>query len=121
MARAAVKSRSATSRTVADAAPKRRPGRPPGVKNRVKATPAKATRTTKATAAAKAAPKRNKAELEAHVIKLERTVARLREQNKEMKRAAAAPAETPEPPAAVAKPVRRRPKKESVTPAEAES
>ncbi len=121
MARAAVKTRSATGRKAADAtAPKRRPGRPPGVKNKVKALPAKAARSTKAAATTKsAAPKRNKAELETHVIKLERTVLRLREQNKELKRVAAAPTETAEPPAPVAtKPVRRRAKKEVELPVE---
>nr|WP_321984534.1 hypothetical protein [uncultured Lichenicoccus sp.] len=120
MARAAVKSRSPTGRKATDATtPKRRPGRPPGVKNKVKAVPAKAAKSGKAAATAKsAAPKRNKAELETHVIKLERTVLRLREQNKELKRVAASPAETAESPAPVSKPVRRRVKKEVELPVE---
>ncbi len=120
MARAAVKSRSATGHKAADVTvPKRRPGRPPGVKNKVKTAPVKAARSGKAAATKSAPPKRNKAELETHVIKLERTVLRLREQNKELKRAAAAPAETAEEAAPAApKPVRRRAKKEAELPVE---
>ena len=119
MPRAAIKSRPATGRKAAEApVPKRRPGRPPGVKNKVKAAPAKAVRSTKAVTSKATAPKRNKAELEAHVIKLERTVSRLREQNKELKRVAAGPTETAEPPAVAEKPVRRRAKKEVELPVE---
>jgi hypothetical protein len=51
---------------------------------------------------APAAPKLNKAELEAQVVKLERTIARLRKQNAEMKQTARQPAPTPEPAPAVA-------------------
>jgi exonuclease VII small subunit len=93
MARATTKIRT-SRKSVAEASPKRRPGRPVGSKNRKvvasvleRSSKAKAPRspTTRTTAAA---PKMNKAELEARVAKLERTVTRLREQNKELKRAA---------------------------------
>ena len=87
-----------SSRRAAEPAPKKRLGRPPGSKNRV---PAKAAGTTRSTrkAAAPAAPRLNKAELEAQLVKLERTVARLRKQNAELKQAAkeAAVPAAPEP------------------------
>ncbi|NPD68211.1 hypothetical protein HN018_24930 (plasmid) [Lichenicola cladoniae] len=86
---------------------------------------------------APAAPKLNKAELEAHIIKLERTIDRLRKQGAEMKQAAKAPAAEPsaapaeaavkktrrakavaEAPTPVAKP-RRATKKKSEMPASA--
>lgn len=74
---------------------KRKPGRPVGSTNAKKAasaTSAKATAkaTAKRSASLKAAPapRLNKAELEIQVGKLERTIARLRDKNKELKQAA---------------------------------
>jgi hypothetical protein len=99
MARAASRK---TTRTTEAAEQKRRPGRPAGSKNRVMAL-------SKAKPRVVASPKMNKVELEAHVVKLERTVTRLREQNKELKLAAAAPskiAEAPKKPAKLAKSVK---------------
>ena len=86
------KSRTATS----EAAPKRKPGRPVGSTKAKKApaatTPSRITKTTAkrgpAAKAAAAAPKMSKSELEAHVSKLERTLSRLRDKNKELKQAA---------------------------------
>ena len=80
MARAALKK---MTKTTDAAEQKRRPGRPAGSKNRVAAS-------SKAKPRVAASPKMNKVELEAHVVKLERTVTRLREQNKELKLAATA-------------------------------
>lgn len=98
MARATATKSRTTHKAAAEAPSKRRPGRPAGSKNRtaIASVPAssreaKTRRTQNAKAAA--APKMNKAELEAHVAKLERTVARLRAQNKELKRAVADAAE----------------------------
>ena len=92
-------------------APKKRLGRPLGSKKRVKpSTPTKAafvaytTRAAPRKAAAPAAPKLNKAELEHQVVKLERTITRLRKQNAELKHMARTEAREPEdaPPAPVA-------------------
>ena len=70
--------------------PKPKRGRPPGSKNRVPAEPTRTTRTAARLATSRkaplAAPKLNKAELEVQLVKLERAVSRLREQNKELKR-----------------------------------
>ncbi len=78
--------------TVSDAPPKRKPGRPLGSTNAKKTPPASSARAPKPAARRAAvsapAPKMNKADLEAHVAKLERTVSRLREKNKELKQAA---------------------------------
>ena len=83
------------SRSLAvDEAQKRKPGRPIGSTNARKSAPAakasrpSAKRATTAKPAARA-PKPNKAELEAQVGKLERSIARLREKNKELKQAVA--------------------------------
>ncbi|WP_428391977.1 hypothetical protein [Lichenicoccus sp.] len=100
---------------VIEPAPKRKPGRPAGSTNakkpvaKVSATRASAPKVSaaktpapkvgvraskmsgKRTPAAKlaaSAPKMSKADLEAHVTKLERTVSRLREKNKELKQVA---------------------------------
>jgi len=98
MARTATSPRLSKKTAPTEAAKKPR-GRPPGTKNGVRAT-----RKTTAPAAAKravvrksapAAPKLNKAELEAQIIKLERTIDRLRKQGAEMKQAAKAPAVKP--------------------------
>lgn len=102
MARTATSPRS--SKKTAPVAPAKKPrGRPPGSKNGVRATSnAKAPAAVKRAVVRKtvlAAPKLNKAELEAHIIKLERTIDRLRKQGAEMKQAAkvssAAPAAAP--------------------------
>lgn len=99
------------SRPAVAKAPERRPGRPAGSKNRVAAAPEKAAsvsaRATASRKSAPAAPKMNKADLEAHVTKLERTISRLREQNKELKRAAVERPEPVEAPEPKAKPARR--------------
>ncbi|NPD68203.1 hypothetical protein HN018_22480 (plasmid) [Lichenicola cladoniae] len=140
MARTATSTSSSKKITPTDAAKKPR-GRPPGSKNGVRATSkAKAPAAVKRAAVRKsapAAPKLNKAELEAHVIKLERTIDRLRKQGAEMKQAAklstAKPAAAPveaavkktrrakavaEAPTPIAKP-RRATKKKSEMPASA--
>jgi hypothetical protein len=70
---------------------KRKPGRPVGSTNAKKAasaTSAKATAKRSASPKAAPAPRLNKAELEIQVGKLERTIARLRDKNKELKQAA---------------------------------
>ncbi len=95
MARTTTPTRS-SSRRAAEPAPKKRLGRPPGSKNRIPAKAAGAARSTR-NAAAPAAPRLNKAELEAQVAKLERTVARLRKQNAGLKQAAEEAAAAPEP------------------------
>lgn len=77
MARAALKKMTKTT----EAEQKRRPGRPVGSKNRVAAS-------SKAKPRVVASPKMNKVELEEHVVKLERTITRLRQQNKDLKLAA---------------------------------
>ncbi|MGI4794185.1 MAG: hypothetical protein ACRYG8_08915 [Janthinobacterium lividum] len=92
MARTAKTTR-APGRSKAEPAPKKRIGRPVGSKNRTpskaKAAPvAAAKRTVAKKVAAPAAPKLNKAELEHQVIKLERTIARLRKQNADLKQTA---------------------------------
>ena len=98
MARTATSARSSKKITPTAAATKPR-GRPVGSKNGVRAT-----RKAVAPAAVKrgvvrktapVAPKLNKAELEAHIIKLERTIDRLRKQGVEMKQAAKASSAKP--------------------------
>ena len=110
MARSTKTTRSSARRDP-EPAPGKRLGRPPGSKNRVKpsapTTAASVARTTRAAprkAAAPAAPKLSKAELEHQVVKLERTIARLRKQNAELKHAARTDAREAEdaPPAPVA-------------------
>jgi RNA polymerase primary sigma factor len=96
MARATTKKASTRSPRAAagEDAPKRRPGRPLGSTNAKKPPAARSRRTAKPAAASRTAkdapraPKMNKAELEAEVTKLERTIARLRSKNKELKLAA---------------------------------
>ena len=94
MARSTKTTRNSTRRTP-EPAPRKRLGRPPGSKNRVKlSTSTKAVpvvRTVRAAprrTTAAPAPKLNKAELEAQVVKLERSIARLRKQNAELKQMA---------------------------------
>lgn len=93
MARSTKTTRS-SARRAPEPAPKKRPGRPLGSKNRVKSpTSAKAVpvaRTTRAAPrkTAAPAPKLNKAELEAQIVRLERTIVRLRKQNAELKQTA---------------------------------
>ena len=140
MARTATSTRS-SKKTTPTAAAKKPLGRPRGSKNGVRTTskaktPAAAKRAV-VRKTAPAAPKLNKAELEAHIIKLERTIDRLRKQGAEMKQAAkvssAKPAAAPveaavkktrlakavaEAPTPVAKP-RRSTKKKSEMPASA--
>jgi len=98
MARTAISARSSKKTTPTAAATKRR-GRPVGSKNGVRATrKAVAPAAAKGAVARKtalAAPKLNKAELEAHIIKLERTIDRLRKQGVEMKHAAKASSAKP--------------------------
>ncbi len=93
--------------------PKPKRGRPFGSKNRLPAEPTKTTRAAARTASARksppAAPKLSKAELEAQLVKLERTVSRLREQNKELKHVVREGAETAES-AAAPTPTRRNTK-----------
>ena len=67
-------------------APKRRPGRPLGSTN-AKSGKTAARRSTAAKPVARE-PKLSKAELEAQVAKLERSIARLREKNRELKQVA---------------------------------
>ena len=87
-------------------------GRPFGSKNRVPAEPTKATRAAARTASARKAvpgtPKLSKAELKAQLVKLERAVSRLREQNKKLKRLVREDAEAAELAAAAPKPTRFR-------------
>ncbi|MGI4796582.1 MAG: hypothetical protein ACRYG8_21485 [Janthinobacterium lividum] len=87
----ATKPTSSPGRKAVEAAPKKRLGRPPGSKNKAVSKPKAAAASV---AAGRAAPKRataavaptlNKAELEQQIIKLERTIARLRKQNAELK------------------------------------
>ena len=78
------------------AAPKRKPGRPLGSTNARSSVTKASKAATKRQAAPKAAvrasairaPKLSKAELEIQVAKLERSVARLRDKNKELKQVA---------------------------------
>lgn len=109
MARTATATRSSAKTKPTAAAPKRR-GRPVGSKNTVgKASKAQSPAATKSTTprkAAPAAPKLNKSELEAHIIKLERTIERLRKQGAEMKQTAKASAAEP-----AAAPAKAAPKK----------
>ncbi len=82
--------------TASESPPKRRPGRPIGSTKAKRIAPvASPSRVVKPAAkrgpvskAAAAAPKMSKSELEAHVSKLERTLSRLRDKNKELKQAA---------------------------------
>ena len=94
MARATKTTRISTKRELKPTQTKRN-GRPLGSKNRPKAAaaakPRPVTRTTRAASGktpAPAAPKFSKAELEQQVVRLERTIARLRRQNGEFKRVA---------------------------------
>ncbi len=93
-------------RSAKTAEPKKKIGRPLGSKNKVvasaksKASPASRTPATRrATAAAPSPVRMNKAELETHVIKLERSLARARTQTAELKKALK---EAQQPPAAKA-------------------
>ena len=93
MARATKTTRPSGRRTP-DPVPRKRPGRPLGSKNKVAAVTkanippvARTARQVRKTPAV-ATPRLNKAELEAQVVKLERTIARLRKQNTELKQAA---------------------------------
>jgi hypothetical protein len=94
MARATKTSSRNPRATAGDDTPRRGPGRPPGSTNARKPPSAKSAGATKPTARGRAStdaarvPKLNKAELETQVAKLERTVARLRSKNKELKLAA---------------------------------
>ena len=99
MARATTTKASARKPRMAATKPsaKRKPGRPvgstntkkaPAISARVAKAPAKAATRTAVAKPAAAAPKMSKAELESHVSKLERTVSRLRDKNKELKQAA---------------------------------
>jgi hypothetical protein len=109
MARSPTTNRKATATKIRSTSPStKRPGRPKGSKN--KAIPVSATRANRKTLApvprrpavkaarstiasrrvapakkTAAAPKMNKADLEAHIAKLERTIVRLRDQMKELK------------------------------------
>ncbi|MGI4747207.1 MAG: hypothetical protein ACRYFY_14375 [Janthinobacterium lividum] len=98
MARTATSTRS-SKKTTPTAAAKKPLGRPPGSKNGVRATnKAKAPAAVKRAVVRKTAPaaqKLNKAELEAHIIKLGRTIDRLRKQGAEMKQTAKEAAATP--------------------------
>ena len=77
-----------TRPSAAAVAPKKKIGRPVGSKNRVPASPAAAQKPAVRRAAAAPAPVRmNKAELEAKILKLERSLARARAQNAELKQA----------------------------------
>ena len=94
MARSTKTTRVSTKRA-SEPAPRKHLGRPPGSKNKVtsaakaKAAPvAHTTRTAPKATAASATPKLNKAELEQQVVKLERSIVRLRKQNTELKQAA---------------------------------
>ncbi len=94
MARATKTSNSTRPRAAAET-PKRKPGRPIGSVSTKKPAPAASAKTVKPSArrGALAQPasriaKPNKAELEIQLGKLERTLARLREKNKELKQIA---------------------------------
>lgn len=103
MARATTKTTATTkaaSRPSAAAAPKKKIGRPPGSKNRVPAAATTRTAAARRTPAATPAVRMNKAELEAHVVKLERSLARAKTQTADLKRAlkeASQPAATANP------------------------
>ena len=91
MARTATKKQLTKSLRMSESmTPKPKRGRPPSSRNHTVAEPNKATRAAARTApslkAPPAMPKPSKAELEAQLVKLERAVSRLREQNKELKR-----------------------------------
>ena len=94
MARSTKTTRTSAKRTP-EPASRKRLGRPLGSKNKVtSATKAKAAPVARTTRAAPRrttgapAPKLNKAELEQQVVKLERTIVRLRKQNADLKQAA---------------------------------
>ena len=113
MARTAIKKQLIKSLKVSESmTPNPKRGRPPGSKNRVPAEPSKTTKAAARKASSRKAPpampKLNKAELEAQLVKLERTVSRLREQNKELKRQVREGAEAAELTAAAPKPTRSR-------------
>lgn len=61
----------------------------------------------------------NKADLEAHVVKLERSIARLREQNKELKLSAKTPPQAVEAPKSNAKSAKPAAKSTTALPAKA--
>ena len=95
MARATNTSNSTRPRAAAKEAPKRKPGRPIGSTSVKKSGAASAAKIVKPSGRRSAvahpvarAAKPNKAELEIQLGKLERTVARLREKNKELKQMA---------------------------------
>lgn len=124
MARA-TKTTRASAKRATEPTPKKRLGRPLGSKNRVptparaKSAPASATKRGAVRKAAPAAPKMNKAELEAQVLKLERSIARLRKQNTELKAAAREePAEAPKPVAAPKRAAATRTRRVAKEPAE---
>ena len=114
------KTTATSTKRAPEPAPKKRLGRPLGSKNRVtsagkaKAAPVASTGhgVSKKTAAP-VVPKLNKAELEHQVIKLERTIARLRKQNAELKLTAREDAETATPAAAPAAAHDKKPKRAS--------
>ncbi len=106
MARTTTPTRS-SSRRAAEPAPKKRLGRPPGSKNRVPAKAKAGAARSVRKRAVPAAPRLNKAELEAQLAKLERTVKRLRKQNAELKQAAREATAAPEPDPAPARKSRR--------------
>lgn len=124
MARTTTKTTRAPAKRTPEPAPKKRVGRPVGSKNRVPAAavtkarsaPAPVQKRTAARKAPPAAPKLNKAELEAQVVKLERTIARLRKQNAEMKQTARQPAPAPEPAPTVAATPDKKPKRAAAAP-----
>ena len=109
----------ATTRRSAPAAePRKKIGRPAGSKNRVASGPkSKSAAAPKKTATSRASAtptpvRMNKAELEAHVVKLERGLARAKAQNAELKKAlkeAQQPTKSAvAPPAAKAKTTRKK-------------
>lgn len=123
MARTTTKTTRAPAKRTPEPAPKKRVGRPVGSKNRVPASvtktrsaPAPVQKRTAARKSAPVAPKLNKAELEAQVVKLERTIARLRKQNAEMKQTARQPAPAPEPAPTVAATPDKKPKRAAAAP-----
>lgn len=112
------KTTAAAAKRAPEPAPKKRIGRPVGSKNRApvaKTKPARAAATPQKAGrkvAAPATPKMNKAELEAQVVKLERTIARLRKANADLKQTARAePVEAPKPAPAAAPTPAKKPKR----------
>ncbi len=114
-----IKTTRTSARRAPEPAPRKRLGRPLGSKNKAtsaaKAKAAPLARTTQAAprkAAAPATSKLNKAELEHQLIKLERTITRLRKQNAELKHTARTEArEAAEAPPAPVADTRRMPKR----------